>query len=100
MERQAASYGRRSFRDRRVCKPLFEIPEEVVDRFGAYGKADRSRPNSGCPQLIVAQLAMRRAGWMDDQALAIAYVGQVRPQRDTSNEVLSGGTSASAIERE
>ena len=44
--------------------------------------------DAGRPQLVVAQLTMRRAGRMDDQALRIADVREVRPQRHAADEVL------------
>src|SRR4029450_4141862 len=42
------------------------------------GEADRPRPDARAPQLIVVELAVRRAGGMNDQALGIADVGEMR----------------------
>jgi hypothetical protein len=41
---------------------------------------------------------MRRAGRVNDEALRIADVGEVRPQRHAADEILSRGAAAAAIE--
>ena len=79
---------------------LFEIPDQVVDRFGADRQPDGSRPDARRPELIIVELPMRRARRMDDQALRVADVGEVRPQRDAADEVLPAGAAAAAVERE
>ena len=59
---------------------LFEVPDQIVDGFDADRQPDGSRADAGRAELIVVELPMRRAGRMDDEALRIADVGEVRPQ--------------------
>ena len=41
---------------------------------------------------------MGGTGRMDDQTLGVTDVGEMRPQRDTSNEILTGLAAATAVE--
>src|SRR5262245_29742711 len=97
-----ASYGCRSAgcRRARAGETLFEIPDQIVDGLCADREANRTRSHSGGLQLVVVQLSMRRTRRVNDQALRVADVRQVRPQRDTANEILTGLAAAAAIERE
>ena len=45
-----------------------EVPEQVVQVFEADRQADRARADAGGDQLLVAELAVGRAGRMDHQA--------------------------------
>ena len=83
-----------------ACEALFQVPDQIVDRFGADREPDGSGTDPCRLQLVVIQLTMRRAGGMDDQALRIADVRQVRPQRDAADEVLPRRASAAAVEGE
>src|SRR5206468_4094839 len=67
---------------------------------GADREADGSGADTGGPQLFVVQLTMRRAGRMNDEALRIADVCKVRPQRYTTDEILSRGAATAAVEGE
>src|SRR6185369_16511701 len=79
---------------------LFEVPDQISRGFDADRQPDRPRTDTGGAQLVVVELPVRRAGWMDDEALGIADVREVRPQGHAANEVLAGGPSAPAVERE
>ena len=57
-------------------------------------------PTPGRLELGVAQLAVRRAGGMDDQALRVADVGEVGPERHAADQVLPAVSPAGAVERE
>ena len=82
------------------CEALLEIPDQIVHGFDADRQPDGSGTHAGRAQLLVVELTMRRAGRMDDQALGIADVGEVRPQGDAANEVLSRRAAAAAVEGE
>ena len=89
-----------SCRRRHAREALLEIPDQVVDRLDADREPDRPGADSRRPQLVVVELAVRRARGMDDQALRVADVRQVRPERDAADEVLPARSSAVAVERE
>ena len=88
-DRTGPARPRCSCRRRHAREALLEIPDQIVDRLGADREPDRARADARRPQLVVAQLAVRRAGGMDDQALRVADVRQVRPERDAADEVLA-----------
>ena len=75
-------------------KSLLEIPDEIVGGLGADRQPDCARPDACCTQFVVAQLTMGRAGGVDDQALRVSDVRQMRPERDAADEVLSAGATA------
>ena len=59
---------------------LLEVPDQIVDGFDADREPDGPRPDTGRAELLLVELPMRRAGRMDDEALGIADVREVRPQ--------------------
>ncbi len=69
-DRMASSRGHLG-RGRRghAGEALLEIPDQVVDRLDADREPDGARADAGGPQLVLAQLTVRRAGRMDDEAL-------------------------------
>src|SRR3984893_3488873 len=79
---------------------LLQIPDQIVDGLSADRQPHRPWPDAGRPQLVVAQLAVRRAGRVDDQALCVADVRQVGPERHAADEVLPAGPATGAVERE
>src|SRR6478609_6969838 len=83
----------------RAREPLLEIPDQVVDVLDADRKPDRAGANARRLELVLLELAMRGARGMDDQALRVADVGQVRPQRHAADEVLARLTAAFELER-
>src|SRR5262249_39226514 len=87
---------RRGGRDAR--EPLLEIPDQIVDGLGADRQPDRPGADAGGAQFVVVELTMSRAGWMDDEALGIADVGEVRPERHAANEVLARVPAAANVE--
>src|SRR6476620_976993 len=89
---------RRRRRDAR--KALLEIPDQILDGLDADREANRARADASGTQLLFAELAMRRAGRVNDQALRVADVREVRPQRHAADEVLPRRTPTAAIERE
>src|SRR5262245_46834828 len=94
---------RRRIRCRRggdTCEALFDIPDQIVNRLDAHRESNRPWTDAGRAQLFLAQLPMRRARGMDDQALGIADIGQMRPQGDAAYEILAGGTTTATVERE
>src|SRR5688572_19886234 len=78
-------------------EPLLEVPDQIANRLGSDRQTDRPRSDTGSSQLVVVELPMRRAGRVNDQALRVADVRQVRPQSDAADEVLAGGASSAAI---
>src|SRR5260370_22204430 len=96
----AASCGRHPGCRRRADarEALFEVPDQIVDGFDADREPDGSRTDTGGGELSLVELPMRRAGWMDDEALGIADVREVRPQGNPANEVLSRSAAAPAVE--
>src|SRR4051812_42454393 len=96
------SYRRGTARRRRShsCKALLEIPDQIVHRLGADRQTDCARSDPRGPQLLVVQLPMRGAGRMNDQALRVSDISEMRPERHAANEILSGRTAALAIKRE
>src|SRR6185436_4865180 len=99
-DRRAGSSRRDLTRRRRgsAGEALFEIPDQIIDRFGTDREPDGSGADTGGLQLLVVQLTMRRAGRMNDEALRIADVREVRPQAHTTDEVLSRGAATAAVE--
>jgi hypothetical protein len=77
---------------------LLQIPDQVVDGLGTDRQPHRPRTDPGRQQLVVAQLAVRGAGRVDDQALRIPDIRQVGPERDAADEVLAAGPAAGAVE--
>src|SRR4029077_8174360 len=70
-------------------EPLLEVPDQIVEGFDTNREPDGPRTYTRRAKLIVVQLPMCRAGWMDDEALGIADVRKVRPQGHAAYEVLS-----------
>src|SRR5262245_66229908 len=81
-------------------EPLLEIPDQVVDVLDADGEPDRAGANAGRFELVFGELPVRRARGMNYEALRIADVGEMRPQRDRANEFLTRVASAADVERE
>src|SRR5690606_36679659 len=88
--------GRRGY----AGETLLQVPDEVVGVLQAHRQAHRARPDAGRAQLVVAQLAVRGAARVDDQALRVADVRQVRPERQTGDEILPAGPAPGAVEGE
>src|SRR6185312_16555639 len=84
------SSGHSSFLFRRGQggEPLLEIPDQIFDRLETDRQAHRSGGDTGRSEFVIAQLAVSRAGGVNDEALRIADVGQMGPQRHRTNEVL------------
>ena len=59
---------------------LVQIPDDVVEVFDPHREAHQVLRYAGFQLLLVAQLLVRGGGGMDDQALGIAQVRQVREQ--------------------
>src|SRR5439155_5707875 len=56
--------------------------------------------DSGRGELLVRQLAMRRRRGMDDEALRVADVGEVAPERQRLDEAAPALAAALEVERE
>ena len=67
---------------------MLKIPEKIVQRFQPYRESHRSQADTGCPEVFVAELAVGRAGRVDDQAFGIAYIRQVAPESQRFDEAL------------
>src|SRR6185436_12799814 len=88
---------------RRLTNPresLLEVPDQIVDRFNSDGEPNRPRIDTRGTKLLFVELPMRRARRMDDQAFRVADIGQMRPECDTTDEILPAGPSPCAVERE
>ena len=81
-------------------KALLQVPDQIIDVLDADRQSDGSRTDAGSSQLLLAQLPVRCARRMNDEALGVAHVREVRPERYTADEVLTGFTAASDIEGE
>src|SRR5690606_22470703 len=81
-------------------KSLLEIPDEVLDGLEADRQPDRAGAHAGRVKLLFAQLAVGRAGRMDDEALRVTNVRQVGPERHAADEILARLAAALALERE
>ena len=57
-------------------------------------------PTPAAAQLLVAELAVRRAGRVDDQALRVADVRQVRPEGHAADQAQPAGPATGAVEGE
>ena len=54
-----------------------QVPDQVLDGLGADRQPHRARADAGRPEFFVAELAVRGAGGVDDQAFGVADVRQV-----------------------
>src|SRR5262249_33159914 len=59
---------------------LVEVANQVVGGFKADREADHIWARARRQALLVAQLAMRRPGGMQDQAAGVADIGEMRKQ--------------------
>ena len=59
-------------------KGLLEVVDDVVDVFQPERDADQVRCHSALDLLVVGDLLMRRAPWMNDECLCVANVGEMR----------------------
>jgi hypothetical protein len=66
---------------------LLQIPGQIVGRLGADRQPHRPWPDARGEEFVVAELAVRRAGGVDDQALGIADVRQMGPERQAGDEL-------------
>ena len=82
------------------AQPMLKIPEKIVERLQPYRESNRAEADTGCPEVFVAELAVSRAGWVDDQALGIADIGQVAPESQRFDEALARLSSTLEIEGE
>src|SRR6476469_1407976 len=79
---------------------LLEVPDQIVDRFNPDGEPNRPRIDTGGTKLLFIELPMRRARGMNDQAFRVADVSQMRPECDTTDEILPAGPPSCAVEGE
>src|SRR5690349_13134695 len=79
---------------RRFGQSLLQVGDDVLHRFDAYRQADHVGAGAGCDPLLVAELAMGRRGGVDDQALGVADVGEVREQIDAVDQLHAGLVTA------
>src|SRR5437762_4518319 len=77
-----------------------EIPDEIVHVLEPDRQPHRAGGDSGCGELLVRELAMRSGGGMDDEALRVADVGEVAPERERLDEAASALAAALEVERE
>src|SRR5260370_15470657 len=70
---------------------LLQIPDQIVDGLSADRQPHRPWPDAGRPQLVVAQLAVRRAGGGGDHAFFVDHVRQVGPEAHAPHTVLPAG---------
>ena len=57
---------------------LVQVPDNIVDIFDAHGDPHQVLADSGRGLLLVVQLLVRGRSRVNDQALGVAEVGQVR----------------------
>ena len=86
----------------RAYPTLADVPEriDVVDVLEPHREAHRAGRDAGRDQLVVRELAMRRRGGMDDEALRVADVGEVAPERQRLDEAATALAAALEVERE
>src|SRR5206468_2518327 len=77
-----------------------EVPQQIFKGFEANGQADSAAADARGYELLLTQLAVRRTGRVNDQALGVAHVGQMAPQAKRGDEPLAGRAPTADIERE
>src|SRR5689334_16678457 len=82
------------------AEAALEIPDQVIAGFDTDGEADGAGGDAGGGQLVVFELAVGGAGGMDDEALGVADVGEMAPERERFDEALAGRTAARDVEGE
>ena len=58
-----------------LLQRLLDVGDDVVHVFDADGEADEVGSDAGLAELLVGELTMGVAGWMEDTAAGIGYVG-------------------------
>src|SRR6266545_4827269 len=89
----------RSCRARRSQTAL-EIREEILDGLETDREPDRSGADAGRGELGVGELPVRRARRVDDEALRVADVREVAPERERVDEPAPGVAAAREVEDE
>src|SRR5471032_616996 len=84
----------------RFCQSLLQIGDDVVSLFEAYRQANYVGARTGPDPLLLGELAVRRRGGMDDQALGVADVGHVAEQLDRVDDLHANVVAALHAERE
>src|SRR6516225_4179959 len=83
-----------------ACEALLEVPDQIVDVLDADRESDRPWTDARRLEFLVVELAVRRARRMNDEALGITDIREVRPERYTANELLARLAAAANVERE
>src|SRR5581483_4150489 len=84
----------------RFRQSLLQIGDDVLCRLDANRQADHVRTRAGRHALLVGELAMCRRSGMDDQALGIADVGDMREEIDAVDQLHAGRIAALEAEGE
>src|SRR5262249_3578124 len=99
MERRS-SRGLLAARGADTGEALLEIPDQIVDVLDSDREANRSRADARGLELLLVELAVRRARRVNDQALRVADVREMRPECHAADEVLARFAAALELERE
>ena len=86
--------------DLHLVESLVEVVNDVLDVLDADGDANHVRRDAGRDLLLLSQLLVRGRGWVDDQRLRVAHIGQVAGELDALDELLAAVTSALDAEGE
>src|SRR5262249_6619239 len=69
---------------------LVDVAEDVVERLDAHRHAHHVGRDAGLELLLLAHLAVRGRGRVDDERLRVADVGEVREELRRLDELLAG----------
>src|SRR5882757_2187609 len=83
-----------------LFKRLFKIGDDVGGRLQADRESHDVGAGAGGDALLLGELAMRRRGRMDDQALGVADIGHVREEVDAVDDLDAGFVTALDAEGE
>src|SRR5690606_2534206 len=84
----------------RPGEALLEIPDQIVRVLDPDRQPNRAGTHARGEKLGFLELPVRRARGMDDEALRVADVREMRPYRQAANELLSRLAAAADVERE